>query len=386
MAPNRDPRLRESLDALLGGSSLAVDVRQDILASWERVAKASVRPEALTIPYNPDIELGSRLQREAAPVMDLVATQLAETEISLLLTDAQGGVADSRVSSRSLRSELDHLQIAPGFSWDEPHAGTNAMGTALAQRRPVVVKGGEHFADAFVEMACAGSPIVDPRDGQVLVALALSTRETNANSLMLPFLNTAAWEIEQRLLNGSPLVERMLYQHFLGARRRTKRPLVLVGEHTMMTNAAADGLLMPHEREWVWDWALRVAATPALASSEINLANGMTAIADCEPINDGKVIIGAIIRLRVNRSEGSLTGPVGTTDAEKVRSGWDSLTAAERRVADLVAQGYTNREAAAKLFLSFYTIDSHLRHIFAKLGISSRVQLTRVATEHSNGR
>jgi hypothetical protein len=158
---------------------------------------------------------------------------------------------------------------------------------------------------------------------------------------MLPFLNTAAWEIEQRLLNGSPLVERVLYQHFLGARRRTKRPLVLVGEHTMMTNAAADGLLMPHEREWVWDWALRVAATPALASSEINLANGITAIADCEPINDGKVIIGAIIRLRVNRSEGSLTGPVRTTDAEKVRSGWDSLTAAERRVADLVAQGYT---------------------------------------------
>ena len=81
-----------------------------------------------------------------------------------------------------------------------------------------------------------------------------------------------------------------------------------------------------------------------------------------------------------------MTGPVGTTDAEKVRSEWDSLTAAERRVADLVAQGSTNREAAAKLFLSFHKIDSHLRHIFAKLGISSRVQLTRVATEHCNGR
>jgi DNA-binding CsgD family transcriptional regulator len=260
------------------------------------------------------------------------------------------------------------------------------MGTALAQRRPVVVKGGEHFADAFVEMACAGAPIVDPRDGQVLGSLALCTRETNANSLMLPFLNTASWEIEQRLLSGNPLVERVLYQHFLGARRRTKRPIVLVGQHTMMTNAAADGLLMPHERERVWDWALRVAPTPAPASSEIHLANGVTAIADCEPIYDGMVIIGSIIRLRVNKGEGSLSRPVVTTDAEKVRFGWDSLTAAERRVADLVAQGCTNREAAAKLFLSWYTIDSHLRHIFAKLGVSSRVQLTRVATEHSKGR
>jgi hypothetical protein len=96
------------------------------------------------------------------------------------------------------------------------------------------------------------------------MSLLLTDAQGGANSLMLPFLNTAAWEIEQRLLNGSPLVERVLYQHFLGARRRTKRPLVLVAsEHTMMTNAAADGLLMPHE--WVWDWALRVAATPALA-------------------------------------------------------------------------------------------------------------------------
>jgi transcriptional regulator of acetoin/glycerol metabolism len=381
--PNRDPRLRESLNALLVGSSLVVDVRQDILASWERVATASLNPGALTIPYDAEIEVGSRLQRQAAPVLDLLATQLAETGTSLLLTDAQGGVADRRVSSRSLQSTLDSLQVAPGFSWSETNAGTNAMGTALAQRRPVVVKGGEHFADAFVEMACVGAPITDPHDGQVLGSLALSTRETNANSLMLPFLTLASWEIEQRLLNGSPLVERALYQHFLRARRRTKRPLVLVGEHTMMTNAAADGLLMPNERERAWDWALRVVAMPGLSSSEFHLANGMTAIADCEPIYDGKAMIGAIIRLRVNRSEGSLTGPVVTTDAENVRFGWHSLTEAERRVADLVAQGYTNREAAAKLFLSLYTIDSHLRHIFAKLGISSRVQLARVATEHS---
>jgi DNA-binding CsgD family transcriptional regulator len=199
---------------------------------------------------------------------------------------------------------------------------------------------------------------------------------------MLPFLNLASWEIEQRLLTGSPLVERLLYQRFLRARQRTKRPIVVVGEHTMMTNAAADGLLKPDEREAVWDWALRAAATPTSSPPDLQLANGTTTRADCEPIFDGGVVVGAIIRLHPD-NRGSSLGEARVMKSSDARFGWQSLTGAERRVAELVAQGYTNREAAARLFLSWYTIDSHLRHIFTKLGISSRVQLARVAAEHS---
>jgi DNA-binding CsgD family transcriptional regulator len=53
------------------------------------------------------------------------------------------------------------------------------------------------------------------------------------------------------------------------------------------------------------------------------------------------------------------------------------LTAAERRVAALVAQGQTNREVAGALFLGERTVASHLTHIYAKLGIRSRVELAR---------
>jgi DNA-binding CsgD family transcriptional regulator len=59
----------------------------------------------------------------------------------------------------------------------------------------------------------------------------------------------------------------------------------------------------------------------------------------------------------------------------------DELTAAERRVADLAAAGLTNREMASNLQLSPHTIDYHLRQIFRKLGISSRVRLTRIVAE-----
>jgi DNA-binding CsgD family transcriptional regulator/tetratricopeptide (TPR) repeat protein len=53
------------------------------------------------------------------------------------------------------------------------------------------------------------------------------------------------------------------------------------------------------------------------------------------------------------------------------------LTPAERRVAALVAEGRTNREVAAALFLGERTVASHLTHIYAKLGLRSRTELAR---------
>jgi DNA-binding CsgD family transcriptional regulator len=53
------------------------------------------------------------------------------------------------------------------------------------------------------------------------------------------------------------------------------------------------------------------------------------------------------------------------------------LTASERRVAELVAAGQTNREVAAALFLAERTVETHLSHIYAKLGIRSRTELAR---------
>jgi DNA-binding CsgD family transcriptional regulator len=54
------------------------------------------------------------------------------------------------------------------------------------------------------------------------------------------------------------------------------------------------------------------------------------------------------------------------------------LTAAEQRVAALVAEGRTNREVAAALFLGQKTVETHLSHVYAKLGIRSRAELARV--------
>ena len=67
--------------------------------------------------------------------------------------------------------------------------------------------------------------------------------------------------------------------------------------------------------------------------------------------------------------------------ADRPAFGWDSLTDTERRVTDLVVQGLSNRQVANRVFLSTHTIAFHLRHIFWKLGVTSRVQLARIAAE-----
>jgi DNA-binding CsgD family transcriptional regulator len=64
-------------------------------------------------------------------------------------------------------------------------------------------------------------------------------------------------------------------------------------------------------------------------------------------------------------------------------TGWASLTEAERRVATLISQGQTNKSAASGLGVSTSTIATHLRAVFAKLGVQSRVQLANYLTSYA---
>ncbi len=65
--------------------------------------------------------------------------------------------------------------------------------------------------------------------------------------------------------------------------------------------------------------------------------------------------------------------------------GWRSLTATERDVAGLVAEGLTNRDVARRLLMSPYTVDTHLRHVFAKLRLRSRVALAAEVAQQRAG-
>jgi len=78
-------------------------------------------------------------------------------------------------------------------------------------------------------------------------------------------------------------------------------------------------------------------------------------------------------RLRALGVRPGLRGP-----RHRPASGWQSLTSTERAVSLLVAEGLTNGAVARRLYISPHTVNTHLRHVFAKLGVSNRVALAAV--------
>ena len=78
--------------------------------------------------------------------------------------------------------------------------------------------------------------------------------------------------------------------------------------------------------------------------------------------------------------EGLVDGNSGVRSG-RPSSGWAALTRTELRVVDLITRGHTNRSAAAELGVSTHTVNTHLRAVFRKLDVRSRVQLTIVAGE-----
>jgi DNA-binding CsgD family transcriptional regulator len=60
-------------------------------------------------------------------------------------------------------------------------------------------------------------------------------------------------------------------------------------------------------------------------------------------------------------------------------TGWDSLTPTEREAVRLVAEGLPNAEIAKRMYISRYTVETHLKHVYAKLGARSRTELAAQA-------
>ncbi|MDT5307643.1 MAG: hypothetical protein QOE48_3321 [Mycobacterium sp.] len=73
----------------------------------------------------------------------------------------------------------------------------------------------------------------------------------------------------------------------------------------------------------------------------------------------------------------------GHGDRKRPTTGWPALTPTERDVVRLVSEGLANNDIASRLFISPRTVQSHLTHVYNKLGVSSRVQLVQEAARHN---
>jgi DNA-binding CsgD family transcriptional regulator len=156
-------------------------------------------------------------------------------------------------------------------------------------------------------------------------------------------------------------------------------------------------------REWVLAHATRCRGLVAAAEGDVARAASLLerALAQHEEVGDpfgtARALLGlGIVRRRARKKRSARDAIQAALDgfeqlgaeawAGKARSELgriggrtreEGLTPAERRVAALVAEGRTNREVAAALFVTERTVSSHLSHVYAKLGVRSRTELAR---------
>jgi DNA-binding CsgD family transcriptional regulator len=188
--------------------------------------------------------------------------------------------------------------------------------------------------------------------------------------------------IQQSLIDESA-ADRALLERFMQARRRAKGPFVIVSERVMHSNTAAVGLVQSTDHALLWEWASDAATSADPGESWLRLASGRPVAARAWPIVDRGVLAGMHVRLDPVEPPPAPDTTCAGSARRRPAYGWASLTSSERSVAAIIAEGASNREAAARLFLSRHTIDFHLRQIFRKLEISSRVALTRLVIQHS---
>ncbi|GIG19295.1 hypothetical protein Cch01nite_00190 [Cellulomonas chitinilytica] len=367
--------LRHVLRRVQDGPHRDESVPDDVQASWRRAAARGLQPDRIHPPYDADVDDGGKLHWAAAPAMTAVSADLPDLRSALLLVDRRVHVVERWTSTPRTAVQMDAVGAAPGFFCDEDVVGTNSIGMAASARGSSLVRGFEHYADVFTHLTCASRAVLDPFTGQLLGVVNLTVADQVSWQLMAALVGRVVHETQQRLLDEAGARSRVLYETFLQARRRAKGAVAAVDGSSLYVNAAGSRLVASTDRETLWAWAqhrgVGGADGAARPAEPVELAAGPVD-AECEPVVDGGRLVGALVRF----------SPSPPTSAADGQDGWGRLTGSERGVAQLVAAGYTNREAAAKLLVSPHTVDYHLRHIFRKLDVESRTQLARIVWEH----
>jgi transcriptional regulator with XRE-family HTH domain len=195
---------RESF--LMSGDVLVPGPRRRVLSSWLRSRAATVdsarRAAPLVVAGDTQLDdlraANERLLRAAEPVLVYIAERITGSGFVVVLTDEHGRVLQLR-GDADVRRLLERLGIAPGGDWSEGATGTNAVGTALADGRPLQLMAAEHFCDGWQHLTCTAAPIHDPETLAIIGAIDITGKYQLIRADLLPLIMQYALEIEERL-------------------------------------------------------------------------------------------------------------------------------------------------------------------------------------------
>ncbi|CAB3793043.1 sigma-54-dependent Fis family transcriptional regulator [Paraburkholderia fynbosensis] len=192
---------------------------QSVAQSWARcINEFQLDPSRfITPPVLTQYELSAR--REA--LGDLIACsklemttlyqQLADPELAVVLVDA-GGAIVHQVSSVPFAEAVAEDGFRVGALWSEREAGTNGMGTCLAERDCIAVCQHEHFYPRYTSLTCSAAPIFDD-SGEIAGVLDVTSRSKLLQQHSLVLVGMSRQMIENRLLDARYRHANMIHFH-----------------------------------------------------------------------------------------------------------------------------------------------------------------------------
>ncbi|GLK86515.1 sigma-54-dependent Fis family transcriptional regulator [Ancylobacter defluvii] len=181
-------------------------VAEPILRSWRRCADLGLDNQVLPslVPLTEGelrraSERNERLRRLSRPEIESLYAEAMQTGCVIILTDASGLILESR-GHTAFASRAAQVALRPGVDWSESATGTNAVGTALLEGRPIAVHGGEHYFDPHGILSCSAAPIMDPF-GRAVGVLDLSGPAAVDHRHALGLVRLAAEQIEHRFFD-----------------------------------------------------------------------------------------------------------------------------------------------------------------------------------------
>ena len=139
----------------------------------------------------------------ATPVMQHLHHQLTGSGSVVLLCSGEGFILHS-MGDPDFLPKAQHIALKPGVSWAENQKGTNAIGTAVVERRPIVVYAGHHYVRTNHFLACSAAPVLDPFGGVAgVLDITCDYRYHQRHTLALVQMSVR-------------VIERQMFQHRFG--------------------------------------------------------------------------------------------------------------------------------------------------------------------------
>lgn len=277
--PQHQDRIRRAREDLRESGVLAVPVsstgaRDVIERSWRRCVGDGVPTRPHPLPYSDVGDLQPRLRAAAAPVLDRLSDQLSGVRVGMFVSDERGRIILRQVSEPRQRGALDDAGAAEGFDFSEVSVGTNALGSVVQERTPMLVHGSEHYNEVLEPLTCAGTPIFEPFTGQLLGAFALASQFGEANPLMCAMATDVGRQIEGNLAVMLGARERTLILSYLVATRSGRDPVIVVTEGSAFANTAGLGHVTAEAHALLWMHLTAAGLRRGQHRTQVPLASG----------------------------------------------------------------------------------------------------------------